>query len=81
MARKQCPRLAVADLGPASPHVTWRFPGSSSEEMETGMKQTSRFYCRNHLSSENEMKEQLVNIWSDSVSHYQVQSWLKRLCL
>lgn len=74
MARQQCPPCAVADPGPASPHLTWCFPGSSSEGMEAGMKQNSRFYCSNHLSSEKEIKEQQGNIWHDSVFHYRVQS-------
>lgn len=75
MARKQCPQLAMADLGPASPHMLpGAFQAVPLRELEAGMKQTSRFYCSNHLSSEKEIKEQLGDIWHDSVFHYQVQS-------
>lgn len=57
MARKQCPQLAMADLGPASPHMLpGAFQAVPLRELEAGIKQTSRFYCSNHLSSEKEIK-------------------------
>lgn len=75
MARQQCPPwVCCVRPPPCISHLTRAFPGSSSEGMEAGMKQTSSFYCSDHLSSEKETKEQLGNIWNDSVFHYQVQS-------